>query len=48
MESETLTIRIPKKLKAELFKAAAASDRSVTHYVVHALKLLLAKDAANG
>jgi predicted HicB family RNase H-like nuclease len=38
MDSPTLTIRIPKDLKRALAKAAKADDRSVTSYVVHAIK----------
>lgn len=50
-ESETLTFRLPKKLKAEVTRAAAAGDRSLTHYIIHALKGQLAQDkrrAADG
>lgn len=37
--SPTLTIRIPADLKRALARAAAAEDRSVTSFVVHALRL---------
>ena len=36
--SDTLTIRIPKNLKKDVERAATASDRTITHYVIHALK----------
>jgi uncharacterized protein (DUF1778 family) len=38
----TLTIRIPADLKLDLEKAAVADDRTVTSYVVHALRAALA------
>ena len=39
----TLTIRIPKKLKAALVKAADADHRSLTSYVIHAVSKLMAE-----
>lgn len=43
MPSPTLTIRIPVDLKRELLKAAKRDDRSVTSFVVHAIKKALGK-----
>ncbi len=44
MESDTLTIRIPADLKKRLAAAAKADDRSVTSYVVRAVKRSIALD----
>ena len=40
-ESDTLTIRIPKDIKKQIKKAAKEDDRSVTSFVVHAVRLQL-------
>jgi len=44
MENPTFTIRIPKDLKQALIKAAKADDRSITSYIIHALRTQLYLD----
>ena len=46
MDSPTLTIRIPRDLKKALAKAAKADDRSVTSYVIRAVRQMMAIRAA--
>ena len=38
-----ISIRIPKDVKAELDKAAEESDRTVTDYVIHAVKTAMGR-----
>jgi predicted transcriptional regulator len=40
----TLTIRIPADLKKRVERAAVADDRTVTSYIVHALRAALAAE----
>lgn len=44
--SATLTIRIPVALKRDLHAAAAADDRTITSYVVRAVREQLMRDDA--
>lgn len=44
----TLMIRIPKSFKKKIKMAAAEDDRSLTSYVVHALKAQMARGKIRG
>ena len=42
--TETLTIRVDEDFKTALFEAARKDDRTVSSYVVHAVKAQMKKD----
>ncbi len=46
METKPITLRIPTDLKKQVEKAAKADDRTVTSFVVRALRVALGEKSA--